>query len=122
MTGMTSTPRDDPRPADWARLLLASAGGPPRARARDQEADRLGEDLRRQALRRLIDLDPDGAELDQALMTIVAEAPGASGPMRAIALTLRDEWEHAARTPALQALLLNEALRGEDQPRRRRAP
>ncbi len=106
----------DLRPADWARWVLASSARPPRTRARDQHADRLGEDLRRWVLGRIAALDPAPEELDQALMTIVAASPIAQGPARAIALSLRQEWDDLVIGPALRAFLLNEALAaGEDR-------
>ena len=41
------------QPAEWAILLLALGGDPPRQRARDQQADRAGGSLRLIVLDRL---------------------------------------------------------------------
>jgi len=61
------------RPGDFARILLAASGSPPRARARDQQADLAGEALRQRVLNRLIVLDPDPEELETALLAVIIE-------------------------------------------------
>jgi hypothetical protein len=116
---------DELRPADWARFLLAASGLPPRDRARDQQADLLGEDLRRQILGRVVDLDPRADAFEAALMEIVADSAQADGPIRGVALTVLQEWEQIARSPALRSFLLREALeapRREERSRSRRRP
>jgi len=44
-------PDDSPRPRDLALLMLASGELAPRQRARDQQADRAGGDLKRRCWR-----------------------------------------------------------------------
>jgi hypothetical protein len=99
------------RPRDLAMLLLASGDLLPRKRARDQQADRVGLDLKRRVLERLADLDPEPGDLEAALFTIIEETGPPSGPVRAIATSIRDEWHAACATPEWLAQLLDEATR-----------
>jgi hypothetical protein len=71
---------DPTRPRELALLLLAASGRPPRERARDQQADRAGMQLRQQILERLIELDPDVEQLEATLLRIVDEMGPPSGP------------------------------------------
>ena len=61
------------RPRDLALLLLASGETLPRKRARDQQADRAGLDLKRRLLDRLAALDPEPEMMESTLMQIVEE-------------------------------------------------
>jgi hypothetical protein len=97
------------RPRDLALLLLASGDLLPRQRARDQQADRAGLDLKRRVLERLAALDPEPADLEAALVRIVEEAGPPSGPTRAVAAVVRDEWLAACTSPEWVAQLLGEA-------------
>jgi hypothetical protein len=117
-------PDSCPRPGDLARILLAGSGGPPRARARDQQADLAGEALRKAVLNRLIVLDPDPHELTPALVSIVAELGEPTGPTRAIALSIRQEWDMVTANPDAWSFLVSEALQGDEKqpPRRFRFP
>src|SRR5207248_10238139 len=96
----------------------------PRKRARDQQADRAGMELKRRMLDRLAALDPEPAALEAALLAIVEEFDPPTGPSRAIAATLLEEWATAATTPEWVAHLLAEAMHesNEDPPRGRRPP
>lgn len=98
------------RPIDFARLLLAGSDEPPRARARDQQADRLGLQLRAEVLNRLAALDPEPADLEAALLAIAGAVPGASGPVRAVCAEVRDEWALAAASQEYRGYLLRQAL------------
>ena len=80
------------RPAELARAILSS-DSPPRKRARDQQADAAGLELWRRIAERLLAMDPEPDALDDALTQIVAEIGDPTGPTRALALHLRDEWE-----------------------------
>jgi hypothetical protein len=105
---------DDPiRPRDLALLLLASRDLRPRQRARDQQADLAGLTLMRRVLERLTALDPEPDELEAALLGIAAEVGGPSGPARAVAAQVRDEWRMACASPAWVAHLLAEATAGQ---------
>src|SRR6516225_9313045 len=68
------------RPRDLALLLLASRDLRPRQRARDQQADVAGLDLKRRVLDEVAALDPEPDELDAALMAITARLDVPSGP------------------------------------------
>jgi hypothetical protein len=98
------------RPRDLALLLLALGSDPPRARARDQQADRAGGELRRRALDRLAALDPEPEDLDAALAGVVAGLGEPSGPTRAVCSQVRQEWHDAMLVPGYWAWLLAEAL------------
>jgi hypothetical protein len=102
------------RPRDLALLLLASADLRPRKRARDQQADRAGLELKRRLLDRLAALDPEPEDLETALVQIVEEFGPPTGPTRAIALSFRDEWQAACVSPEWVGQLLGEAVRESD--------
>lgn len=102
------------RPRDLALLLLASAELLPRRRARDQQADLAGLELKRRLLDRLAALDPDPGDLDATLMRWVRELGPPEGPPRALALSFREEWQAAASSPEWVAHLLGEAVRQTD--------
>jgi hypothetical protein len=97
------------RPRDLALLLLASGDLRPRQRARDQQADRAGLDLKRRVLDRLAALDPEPDELEAALLRIVEEIGPPDGPTRAVAAVVRDEWLAVDASPEWVAQLLAEA-------------
>ena len=102
----------DLRPRDFALLLLASRDLRPRQRARDQQADLAGLALKRAILERVAALDPEADALDAALLTSCGELGTPSGPTRAIALLVRDEWRTACASPAWVEQLLAEAAGG----------
>ena len=115
---------DEPRrPCDFAILLLAMGTDPPRARARDQQADRAGAEIRRRILDRIAALDPDPEKLESTLSGIVTEIGHPTGPTRAICAQLLEEWSQIQDAPAAWGWLVTEALertgRG-DEPRGRR--
>jgi hypothetical protein len=127
MTMAEPPPAEPLRPRDLALLLLASGDLRPRQRARDQQADTAGLNLKRRILDRLAAVDPEPAELEAALVRIVEEMGPATGPARGVALTIRDEFEAACATPEWVAQLLGEAVREgsnntEGRHRARRVP
>lgn len=106
------------RPADLAHLLLAGGDLLPRQRARDQQADLAGMELKRRVLHLLIALDPEPEDLDAALDRIIAEIGPPFGPTRGICLNVRYDWEAACSSPQFIAWLIDEAVReGEGQRR-----
>jgi hypothetical protein len=107
------------RPRDFALLLLAPGDQLPRQRARDQQADRAGLALQRRVLDDLAALDPEPDEMEPGLLQIVEEFGPPTGPTRAIALMLLEEWRAASAAPGWLGLALDEALRG---PRSERGP
>ena len=107
---MSSTPLPDLRPKDVALLLLASGELLPRQRARDQESDMAGNTLKSRLLNALIGLDPDPAQLEAALEQIIVAFGPPTGPTRAIAIGVREEWEAACASPELVEWLLAQAV------------
>jgi hypothetical protein len=107
------------RPRDFALLLLASDAAP-RQRARDQQADLAGADLRRRVLAEVVALDPEPCDLEAALVAVVESLGPPPGPTRALARTFLEEWRAAAAAPEWVAHLLGEAVRppGAGGPRR----
>jgi hypothetical protein len=108
------------RPGDLALFLLASGEIMPRKRARDQQADISGLELKRQVLHMLIALDPEPDALEAALLAIVEQLGPPHGPSRAICTTVRDDWEAAALNPALAEWLIDQAIREGENPTRRK--
>jgi len=107
------------RPRDLALLLLASGDLLPRQRARDQQADRAGLELKRRLLDRLAALDPEPAELEGALASVIEALGPPTGPTRALALMFREEWQMALAAPEWPAQLIAEAVRESEGSGRR---
>jgi hypothetical protein len=103
------------RPRDLALLLLASGDTAPRQRARDQQADRAGLDLRRCVLTEVAALDPEPEELEAALFGVVEQMGPPTGPTRSLALAFLEEWRAASETPEWVAHLLDEAVRPRER-------
>jgi hypothetical protein len=109
---MSTDPTASPepiRPRDLALLLLASGDLLPRARARDQRADLVGMELKRRVLERLVAVDPEPADLEATLARIVDEFGPPTGPTRAVAILIMDEWRTACAAPEWIAQLIGEA-------------
>ena len=105
------TPAEPMRPGDFARLLLATGFALPRQRARDQQADRAGLDLKRRLLTLLAERDPEPDEFEATLLTIVEAIGPPTGPTRAVALIVHQEWQAACAAPNWMDHVLTEALR-----------
>jgi hypothetical protein len=104
------------RPKDLAHLLLAGSDLLPRQRARDQQSDLVGLELKRRVLLRLAALDPEPEDFDAALAQIITYLGPPYGPTRGICLSVRYDWEAACSSPQFVAWLLEEAVReGEGQ-------
>jgi hypothetical protein len=97
------------RPRDLATLLLASGDLLPRQRARDQQADTAGGELKRRVLERVATLDPEPSDLVPTLDRIIEEIGEPTGPTRAIATGIREEFEAVAGAPQLLEWLLARA-------------
>lgn len=106
---MSGCPMSIDRPRDLALLLLASGDLSARQRARDQQADIAGSQLKRRVLQRLLELDPEVSDLARSLDQIVQEIGDPVGPTRAIAAAVLEEFEVAAHTPQLVEWLLHQA-------------
>jgi hypothetical protein len=109
------------RPGDFARILLAASGTPPRARARDQQADLAGEALRQRVLNRIIVLDPDPEEMEAAMLALIVELGEPAGPTRGICTAIRQEWEMARINPDYWSFLVGQAILPEEKTSRSRA-
>src|SRR5215470_7837155 len=70
---MGDVPTEVLRPRDLALLMLASGDLRPRQRARDQQADRAGLELKRRLLDRVAALDPEPEGLQAALAQVIEE-------------------------------------------------
>ena len=106
------------RPRDFALLLLASSDLLPRQRARDQQADRTGMELKRQLLSHVAALDPEPEALEAALAEIIETMGQPTGPTRGVATIFRDEWQAACVSPEWVAQLLDEAVAERREQRR----
>lgn len=103
------------RPGDFARILLAASGSPPRARARDQQADLAGEALRQRVLNRLIVLDPDPDEVEAVLLAVVIEFGEPAGPTRGVCTAIHQEWEMNRIQPDYWTFLVSQAIQPEQK-------
>ncbi len=90
---------DTLRPRNFAVLMLGAGDEPPRQRARDQQADRAGLDLMRRVLEAIVVLDPEPEEMEAALLAIVEDMGPPTGPTRAIARSVLEDWRVAVLTP-----------------------
>lgn len=98
------------RPKDVALFLLGSGETAPRQRARDQQADDAGLELKRRVLAEVVARDPGPDGLEAALLEIVDEFGPPTGPTRAVARSVLDEWQFAASSPGWVPHLLGEAV------------
>jgi hypothetical protein len=106
------------RPRDLALLLLASGDLRPRKRARDQQADRAGLEIKRRILEQVVATDPEPEALEAVLIKMVDEMGPPSGPIRSVAAVVRDEWQVACSTPEWVSQLLSEAVNNStDRPK-----
>jgi hypothetical protein len=84
------------RPADICRELLETievSEGRRKRRVRDTTADSIGLQLKRTLLEEIVSADPEAGDFEGWLLErCLAEGPS-DGPMRAIALTIWEEWQ-----------------------------
>jgi hypothetical protein len=98
------------RPKDMALLLLASGDLLPRQRARDQQADISGSALKARILNELVWLDPEPVQIEAALEQIIVLLGEPSGPTRAVAVSVLEEWQAACASPQFVEWLLAQAV------------
>ena len=98
------------RPKDMALLLLASGDLLPRQRARDQQADISGSALKARILHALVGLDPEPVQMEAALEQIITLLGEPSGPTRAVAVSVLEEWQAACASPQFVEWLLAQAV------------
>jgi hypothetical protein len=99
-----------------ALLLLASGDLLPRQRARDQQADLSGSALKSRILNELVLLDPEPEQVETALEQIVALLGPPTGPTRALAVSVLEEWQAACTSPEFVAWLLAQAVHAGQEP------
>jgi hypothetical protein len=99
------------RPRDLAQLLLSSEELRPRRRLRSQYPDNLGMELKRSLLQAIADLDPNSENLEATLTRLVNEIGPAPGPVRALAIGFRDDWNVLSANPEWLEQLREEAAR-----------
>lgn len=97
------------RPRDLALLLLSSGELLPRPRLRNQSPDFAGLELKRRLLQRITQLDPQSEQLDATLASLIDELGPPPGPIRALALSFRDEWKSLSSNPEWLKQLSDEA-------------
>jgi hypothetical protein len=105
-----------PRPADLARLWLATLTGPPRERARDGRADAAGIEALRGLLRAVVEADPEAGDLE----AVLAASAGGGGPVRSLAALVAQEWRAFAASPGSVGWLVAEAVEASAFEGRRR--
>jgi len=98
------------RPRDFALFLLGSGESTPRTQARNQQADAAGLALKRRALAAVVAADPEPDDVEAALMEVVEAFGPPTGPTRAVALGVLEEWQFAAGSPGWVPHLLVEAV------------
>jgi hypothetical protein len=101
---------DELSPRNFALLLLGSGETAPRKRARDQQADAAGLELKRRVLSEVVARDPLADRFEAELLAIVDECGPPAGPTRAVALGILEEWRFAATSPRWVPHLLGEAV------------
>jgi hypothetical protein len=88
----------EPRPAEICRYLLRAmdaSEGRRKRRKRDTTPDALGMEILRELLEAAIAADPDRDAFEAWLFARVQASGALSGPTRAMARHLRDEWAFA---------------------------
>jgi hypothetical protein len=98
------------RPRDFALLLLATGDALPRQRARDQQADRAGLELKSRVLNELVARDPDPDDAEAVLMEVVEDMGPPTGPTRTMAALVLEEWRTAIAVPGWVEHLVDEAM------------
>jgi hypothetical protein len=75
-------------------------------------------EIKRRILEQLAALDPEPEELEAVLVRLVDDFGPPTGPTRAVAGIILDEWQTACATPEWVSQLLAEAVsHGERQPK-----
>jgi hypothetical protein len=96
------------RPADFCHQLLATleaSDGRRRRRKRNTTPDAIGMGLKRDLLERAIHEDPEPQAFEAWLLQHCLAAGDVSGPLRAMAQDILNEWRLAEVSPAFRAWL-----------------
>ena len=84
------------RPAAICRELLETievSEGRRKRRVRDTTADSIGLQLKRTLLEEIVTADPEAADFEEWLLARCLAEGAADGPLRAIAITIWEEWQ-----------------------------
>lgn len=98
----------DLRPAAFCRQLLGAleaSDGRRKRRHRDTTPDTIGLALRRDLLERVVREDPAPQGFEAWLVDWCLEAGSGTGPLRAIAMGVLEEWRLTEQSPALRGWL-----------------
>ena len=96
---------EDLRPSQVCRELLAAVDaseGRRRRRRRDTTADSIGLALKRDLLVRAVEADPDPEDFEEWLLESCRAAGGGDGGVRAMALSIFEEWRLARAAPSFR--------------------
>lgn len=83
------------RPAEFCRELLAALAaseGRRKRRKRDTTPDAIGMSMKRELIERTVAADPEPEDFEAWLVEQCATAGAASGGLRAMAMSIFDEW------------------------------
>jgi hypothetical protein len=97
-----------PRPGDICRELLAAleaSEGRRQRRKRDTTPDAIGLTMKRELLDRAVAADPEPDEFEAWLLEQCRAAGGAEGGVRAMALSIFEEWRLAHEAEPFRAWL-----------------
>lgn len=122
---MSETREPRARPRDVCRELLAAldaAEGRRRRRKRDTAPDAIGLALKRELLLRAIEADPDPDDFEAWLAEQCLAAGAADGGLRAIALSILDEWQLAHTAESFRSWLAQGAPSDDTLPANGRDP
>ena len=106
------TPDEPVRPAHFAAELLAAleaSEGRRKRRVRDTTPDAIGMRIKRELLEQIVRDDPEAARFEEWLTERCFEAGLADGPVRAMALSIWDEWRLAASSTEFRQWLAHGA-------------
>jgi len=107
-------------------MALEASDGRRKRRARDTTPDSIGMRIKRDLLEEIVQADPEPAAFEAWLVQRCLQAGTADGPVRAMALSIWDEWQLAATTEEFRRWLAQGAPsddrdNGSSPPRERRS-
>ena len=108
-----------PRPGEFCRRLLASldaSEGRRRRRKRDTTPDAIGMGIKRELLERAARESPTPEAFEAWLLAQCRTVGAATGPVRAMALSILEEWRLAAGSPSLDRWLAEGAPSDDAEP------
>ena len=103
------------RPRDLAQFLLASGELLPKPRLRNQSPDRAGLELKRLLLQRITELNPEPDQLEATLAHLIEELGPPPGPVRALTIGFRDDWQDLTSNPEWLKQLNEEAAQNRER-------